>query len=892
MAPKKKAVTAKAKTHKRSGGFWTDVGYFWHGALDFALVIWVLRVPVFFTAFGFLILLLVPQAQDLLVNTADNITDGNAGALIAFVALLVAVWAAPMHYVSRLLLDTDLRLGKHAKTLRGGRASFLKGVERCMPRLLGLCAFVAMFFACIRANSNLPDLSRIGVDAGPIQRNLYLIMAALVVLAAVFFIYTLKRDDIAKSRFAAFIERAANRLLLLLHIEGLAHWLPSRAKIRARNSGPIFLILISLAFCVLPLFFPAYAAKLIPLALFIPFVIGGWLPILSLLSGIGRRLRVPFITIVLAILWLGPAFLGEGYDVRQIETTARIQKLKQDKSVPEPDLLRSMPLSEALDLWMRANRCANDAAACPRPILIVGSGGASRAGFFTASTIGALLDSRYYKHDAQSTPHGLTPQEIQKRIFAFSTVSGSSVGAVMTVSAMAAADGSMSQPCRAKSYAQYWHGFPQKDREITSWRDCLEALMSADYLTPTFSGFMFRDVFRIFSFLGGLRDRATLLEESWERHFEDMIANPKNEGALACAGSLECPFRSLRPTRTRWLPLLVLNGTSVTTGQRIVTSVLEWPARNDPPQEQNPKQSRGICGKPEREYPCAMFQSTFLFHWLANARPFEKDIAISTAALNSARFPLISPPGEIYNCAKDGEGCPKRKMQDRVVDGGYFENYGALTALELVTAIQALRPGLAPFILTLTNDPEIPLGFDASHAPGTENALAIDVIGPVDAIVNARSAAGYITLVGIETAMRPNMSKTCAPNSAYLRVFPQLRIKTQKGMTQKSNPGVDDIEVGERRALSMSWWLSRPVQRYLNKQVPLNSNGCGNNLFCIENQAEIKAFMTHALIKPDGCSGTPSGNSIAIMVETILRISDSVQKSFGPRQSDGITKKN
>ena len=890
--PKKRS---KKPASQRSA-FWQCAAAIWQRISDVALVLWVLRIPVVFTIFGFIVLLLVPQAQDLLVNTADNITDVNVGALIAFVVVLVGVWAAPMHYVSRLLLDTDMRLGKYAKSLSESRANFLACTETWMPRILGFAAFIAMFLSCVRAISNLPDLTLVGISTEAIQRNLYLTMAALFVLAVAFLLYTVKRDVIANSKAWSVIERAANFLLSSLRIQRLARWLPSRKRVRARNFGPLFLILLTLVFCVLPLFFPVNTAEIIPLALFIPFVIGGWLPLLSLLSGLGRRFAVPIIAICLAILWIGPAWIGEGYRVRQInDTAAHLEALGQPKAgvlVDEKNTaiaLGSIQLSEALTLWMTANQCEKAPRTCPRPIIVVGSGGASRAGFFTASTIGALLESKDYRIKSDARPHGLTPKEIQKRIFAFSTVSGSSVGAAMTVAAMAAADDAMTQPCNKKAESKYWHAFPDSKREIVNWRDCLEALMSADYLTPTVSGFMFRDVFRILSFL---RDRATLLEESWERHFRAMIANPKNPGNLICSGQLECPFRSLRPTETRWLPLLVLNGTSVGTGQRIVTSILEWPARSDPdPLKINPKRSEGICGVPGREYPCAIFDNTFLYHWLASARHPQRDIAISTAASNSARFPFISPPGEIFAKGKNKKNEDVENMQDRIVDGGYFENYGALTALELVVAIQTLQRDLAPFILTLTNDPDIPFGFDASTPPGAGNSLAIDIFGPIDAIMNARSAAGFITLMGIEKVLKPNMSNACSINSAYLRVWPPLRRKTSAASSSfAAIPNADDFELDQQRPLSMSWWMSRPVQRYLHYQVELDPKGCGDNLFCIANQKALHSVMEYAFAKPRDCVGTPTGISVAIGLEAIKQKNEQ-ETNFKTQQSRGPTKK-
>jgi hypothetical protein len=73
------------------------------------------------------------------------------------------------------------------------------------------------------------------------------------------------------------------------------------------------------------------------------------------------------------------------------------------------------------------------------------------------------------------------------------------------------------------------------------------------------------------------------------------------------------------------------------------------------------------------------------------------DIRLSTAAHNSARFPIVSPAGEIRNL--------QHQVVDRIVDGGYFENYGALGAMELAQAIRAIEPKLAPFVLGYRTTP-------------------------------------------------------------------------------------------------------------------------------------------------------------------------------------------
>lgn len=70
---------------------------------------------------------------------------------------------------------------------------------------------------------------------------------------------------------------------------------------------------------------------------------------------------------------------------------------------------------------------------------------------------------------------------------------------------------------------------------------------------------------------GPWHDRATIIEQSWERRF----TNAMQGGERPCPADLKCSFYSLQPTKDLWLPILVLNGVSVTTGQRIITTLLD-----------------------------------------------------------------------------------------------------------------------------------------------------------------------------------------------------------------------------------------------------------------------------------------------------------------------------
>lgn len=94
-------------------------------------------------------------------------------------------------------------------------------------------------------------------------------------------------------------------------------------------------------------------------------------------------------------------------------------------------------------------------------------------------------------------------------------------------------------------------------------------------------------------------------------------------------------------------------------------------------------------------------------------------LPLSKAALLSGRFPLISPSGHVRQCApSDSTSDPPETY---VVDGGYLENSGAATGLEIWN-------GLAPLVVEHNQDPAVPAivpffiqidnGYDEPAAPG------------------------------------------------------------------------------------------------------------------------------------------------------------------------------
>jgi hypothetical protein len=732
----------------------------WNDVLDLALILWIVRVPLATLAVGFLILYATPQAQDLLVGLV-----ASSRHIAVFFAVLIFVWAMPTHYAARVLLDRDDRLRSYVNRLAQDigvddaqrRRNCVESMAKCVPRIFGIVPFLLIYIAIVRSYSNLPLIpDREYINS--IKFDLWMFAAYVLVAIFLFAIYAINRQRLAL--------RAPFPL--------------------TRGTGLVLLTILSVVFLVLVIWKPDWTAEVFPRASMVPLVLGGWLPVLSCLSDWGRRWRAPLILATLATIAIITALFGDNHSVRRINAQEVGGKPAE-----------RMTLNRAVELWMNANRCTG--VDCPRPIIVAASGGASRAGFFTASIIGNLLQ------DA-STYH-LSETDIRNRLFAFSPVSGSAVGAVMTTAAFKISQNG-GHPCVEKKF-DLWYGV-----KIGNWRDCLEALVAGDFLTPTFIGLTFHDNI---AFLGRT-DRATLLERSWERRFAAVIdGGVHDRSQLPCETPLQCPFSLLRPTADKWVPLLLINGTSVQTGRRIVTTILNsnYQAKETCPTAHQMPQSAD----------CLLLNQTIFFHDLlfedslppldfwAKVRLMTNwdylhdrkvdDVSLSTAAHNSARFPLVSPPGAVRN--------DKHEVVDRIVDGGYFENYGALTALELAQAIRAVNKELFPFVVVISNNPDTPIDHEDDDPPSAKEEVKIidpdptqflpDVSDSAETFLRSWDSRATLAVGQLRAALFRDMPK-CNGRVSHVRVWPQTAEGSEKS-----------------RAVSMSWWLSEPVQRHLHQQT-------------------------------------------------------------------------
>lgn len=188
--------------------------------------------------------------------------------------------------------------------------------------------------------------------------------------------------------------------------------------------------------------------------------------------------------------------------------------------------------------------------------------------------------------------------------------------------------------------------------------------LAADFVAPAVTGLFFGDLMqRFIPWPIDALDRARTVEASWEQAFAHLPGQPfEHRLDTLYAG---CPG----------LPELVLNATRVETGERVALSRLPFA---------NPAGGR------------ALLVNTFDALAPGSAARTQ---ALSGLVHHSARFPLVSPAGTVP-VAQPASGVPP---SFRLVDGGYFDNSGVQTVLDLIDSLRQQAPRLRPLLLTVRN---------------------------------------------------------------------------------------------------------------------------------------------------------------------------------------------
>lgn len=332
----------------------------------------------------------------------------------------------------------------------------------------------------------------------------------------------------------------------------------ARAKAGAWN--PLFWAVLAVSLVLL-----AYQLSLHPVdvtrhvyrALMVPFFLGLLVPLLTFISHFSFRVHAPITALTILTIAIVIGMRSWVHDVRPAKREA----------------LRPT-LEETVQRWADVNDCdpmsTSGDRLCPQPIIVSAAGGASRAAFLVGAVIGRLMDET---HDAA----GNEMRPFAKQLFAMSGVSGGALGAAVTYAALAdtqleptAINGKSAPPCTRDVHDTEWFRSSGRQQHA-KWRDCLEIILAGDFLSPVFVGLISNDIFG-----APFRDdRAGILEHAWERRYanltEQRIDDKDNPTTLDRA-MVDLRRHVLDADPSNWLPMLLLNGTSVTTGRRIVAS--------------------------------------------------------------------------------------------------------------------------------------------------------------------------------------------------------------------------------------------------------------------------------------------------------------------------------
>ncbi|MEM7428759.1 MAG: hypothetical protein AAF441_21930, partial [Pseudomonadota bacterium] len=391
---------------------------------------------------------------------------------------------------------------------------------------------------------------------------------------------------------------------------------------------------------------------------------------------------------------------------------------------------------QALDKWLAANNVA-DGDTVPL-VLVSTAGGGIRAAYWTATVLGALQDAC---------------PAFTSRTFSISGVSGGSVG-----TAVFAANAANTKIDPAAACTSEWAPYLGKGEASTMSR----GVLSKDFLGPTLAAMLFPDLVQRFLPYPFLPDRGRTLADSWaEAWAETCREQDRCTAGNGAADRLNQNFLSFAPWREdAWRPALLLNGTHEETGKRIITSHIRI----------------------DREVFFDAFDAIDVL---------QSDVALKTAALNSARFTYVSPAGLLVNKAGQNRG--------HVLDGGYFENYGAVTTSEILQkaaeVLAARNVKVRPILIQITSDPKLRVSDEPIPATGFLPAdyvstakLANEVAGPIRGILATRAARGVL-------ASKTNMEMTRFINDPAVD-FPNIADPVFAHFELCSGPGQNEPPLG------------------------------------------------------------------------------------------------
>jgi hypothetical protein len=277
--------------------------------------------------------------------------------------------------------------------------------------------------------------------------------------------------------------------------------------------------------------------------------------------------------------------------------------------------------------------------------------------------------------------------------------------------------------------------------QLVSRRALSQKVLSKDFLSPVTSWLVYTDIlqkfipFPIYSF-----DRARALEYSWETSWQEEMNgnNSFSEG-----------FIKSNAHKDKHRPMVLFNATHAENGSRVLIS--------------NVKTTEEI-----------FHDSQDLFDIVGN------DIPLSTAVSISSRFPFLTPPARIFSA--------DHRLFGNVVDGGYFENSGGTTLIELYIKLRELA-----------NKHNYKVNFNLVLI---KNSMLVEMKEPIR-----------------------GMAESFAPLAAFTNVWYKSGafgvISSEKFLMQQND---HIFSIGLKRShdvnIPLGWYLSNDARKTMDDQVP------------------------------------------------------------------------
>jgi hypothetical protein len=344
---------------------------------------------------------------------------------------------------------------------------------------------------------------------------------------------------------------------------------------------------------------------------------------------------------------------------------------------------------DALGSWINTRKDKDHYGDEPYPVFFVtAAGGGMYAAYQTAITLARLQDR--------------CPNFAQ-HVFAISAVSGGSLGAaVFSGLAKHYAPNIPHQGCQLGPASP-----GEMEKRVQRY------FLDADFLAPVVAASLFPDFLQRFLPISFNRlDRAQALEKSLAQAWDQAVPEKADDNPFLK------PFLSHRDAGQPG-PALLLNATDVEHGHRVVISPFEIV-------------SLAEIGNIVEMTRITEFHNSMRKLGKRSSDEFAQDLTLSGAVGLSSRFPWILPAGKL----------PRDRSDMRIVDGGYIENSGAETVLDLLRTLRSSYFGKGPQQITVHI---ISIGSLQLVERSTWQGVS-EMLSPLRAMMSTRESRGVLAI--------------------------------------------------------------------------------------------------------------------------------------------------